>query len=180
MDSTISRTEIARPSWEDYYLGLAYTAAQRSHDADTKVGCVIADAITHRILGLGYNGFPKNIDDSSLPNSRPKEKVRAVHSKYSWMIHAEKNAIANCGDLAFFSPVAYITLAPCNDCAMHLWQHGIKSVYVPEVSASSSRWFDDEQKEKFEEFVQLTGFKVNFVRPNLTWLRNIPIDDQFK
>lgn len=173
------RSEIERPDWTDYFIALAYVAAQRSHDADTKVGCVIADPLTHQLLGMGYNGFPRDIDDSLLPNSRPKTKVRVVDSKYSWMIHSEKNAVTNC----IHKPVgaiAYATLAPCNECAMHLWQNGIQTMYVPEIRASSNKWFDEEEKEKFDEFTKLTGFQVNYVKPNLTWLRNIPIDDHFK
>lgn len=175
----IDRIEFERPSWEDYFIGLAYVAAQRSHDANTKVGCVIVDPKSHQLLGMGYNGFPKDIDDSLLPNSRPTDKnVRLVDSKYSWMIHAEKNAVANCEHKPV-GGVAYITLAPCNECATHLWQHGIKSVFVPDINISSNRWFNEEEKEKFDHFIRLTGFKVNYVRPNLTWLRNIPIDDHF-
>ena len=58
--------------------------AQRSHDAQTQHGCVITDA-NHRIVGVGYNGFPRGLDDSSLPTTRPE--------KYHWMIHAEINAL---------------------------------------------------------------------------------------
>ena len=178
MDSEIRRVVIDRPSWDDYFLALAYVAAQRSHDADTQVGCVIADQRTHRVLGLGYNGYPKGIDDSVLPNTRPIEKVRAVNSKYSWMIHAEKNAVANCSGLALDNAVAYITLAPCNECAMHLWQHGIRTVYVPDLITLSNKWFTEEEKERYDMFRGLTGFKVNYVKPNLTWLSKIPINGQ--
>ena len=76
-----------RPSWTDYFLGLAKVASQRSHDIHTQHGCVITDRL-NRILGVGYNGYPKNVDDDSLPTSRPE--------KYAWMIHAERNALANC------------------------------------------------------------------------------------
>ena len=47
-----------RPNWTDYFLGLAKVASQRSHDIHTQHGCVITDR-NNRILGVGYNGFPK-------------------------------------------------------------------------------------------------------------------------
>jgi len=70
-----------RPSWDDYFLGIAKVVAQRSHDQHTKHGCVITD-LEHRILGVGYNGFPKGMDDSKLPLTRPE--------KYNWIIFNEE------------------------------------------------------------------------------------------
>ncbi len=68
-----------RPNWIDYFLGLAKVVSQRSHDVHTKHGCVIADK-NHRILGVGYNGFPHSLDDAQLPTNRP--------DKYFWIIHS--------------------------------------------------------------------------------------------
>ena len=76
-----------RPEWDDYFLGLAKAVSLRSHDIDTQHGCLITDP-DHRILGVGYNGFPRGMDDSLLPTHRPE--------KYHWMIHAERNALSNC------------------------------------------------------------------------------------
>ena len=76
-----------RPSWTDYFLGLAKVISQRSHDIHTQHGCVITDQ-NNRILGVGYNGFPRGLKDSDLPTSRPE--------KYSWMVHSERNALSNC------------------------------------------------------------------------------------
>ena len=61
-----------RPDWNNYFLGIAKVVAQRSHDQHTKHGCVITDAV-HRILGVGYNGFPKGMNDSKLPLTRPEK-----------------------------------------------------------------------------------------------------------
>jgi len=54
-----------RPSWENYFLGLAKVVSQRSHDIHTQHGCVITDK-SNRILGMGYNGFARGLDDSKL------------------------------------------------------------------------------------------------------------------
>ncbi|MEX0596066.1 MAG: hypothetical protein WD512_06150, partial [Candidatus Paceibacterota bacterium] len=113
-------TFMNRPSWHEYFLGLARVVSLRSHDTQTQHGCVITD-FNHRILGVGYNGFPKGLDDNKLPNTRP--------NKYPWMIHAERNALSNCV-IRPDNGIAYVTGQCCNDCIMALWQEGITKVYM--------------------------------------------------
>ena len=72
-----------RPEWDDYFLGIAQVVAQRSHDAQTQHGCVITDA-NHRIIGVGYNGFPRGMDDSShktrgVKNLRNRVTQNTIH-----------------------------------------------------------------------------------------------------
>jgi dCMP deaminase len=163
--NTIDRLEIERPSWTDYFMGLAYVTARRSHDAETQHGCVITDQ-NHRIVGTGYNGYPRNIDDSILPNKRP--------AKYPWMLHSERNALANC----LIRPdngIAYVTGQCCNECIMALWQSGVQEVYMAS-DHHGSQLLNTETKATFDEFVRLTGITINYVKPNLTWLLEIPIN----
>ena len=45
-----------RPSWGEYALSLAQTAATRSEDPYYKVGACALSA-DNKVLGLGYNGY---------------------------------------------------------------------------------------------------------------------------
>lgn len=150
-----------RPNWIDYFLGIAKVVSQRSHDIHTQHGCVITDQ-HHRILGVGYNGFPKGMNDALLPTSRPE--------KYHWMIHAEKNALANCV-IRPDNGIAYVTGQSCNDCIMSLWQEGITKVIM--ANSHGTKLFDKEQQKLFDLFVEQTGMEILRVEPNFEWLKNL-------
>lgn len=150
-----------RPDWTSYFLGLAKVVSQRSHDIHTQHGCVITDQ-QNRILGVGYNGFPKGMDDAILPKSRPE--------KYDWMIHAERNALSNC----VIRPdhgIAYVTGQCCNDCIMSLWQEGIVCVYM--TNKHGTKLFDEEAKQRFDLFVSQTKIEIHYVQENLSWIQNM-------
>jgi dCMP deaminase len=150
-----------RPSWTDYFLGLAKVVSQRSHDSQTQHGCVITDS-HHRILGVGYNGFPRGLDDSNLPNTRP--------DKYPWMIHAERNALSNCV-VRPDNGIAYVTGQSCNDCIMALWQEGITTVIM--TQDHGTHLFDAEAKKRFDTCVQMSGVDIIYIKPDLSWLKQL-------
>ncbi|PVD34759.1 hypothetical protein C0Q70_06036 [Pomacea canaliculata] len=53
-------------SWKDYFMGIALLAAQRSKDPRTQVGaCIVSE--DKKIVGIGYNGMPENINDEEAP-----------------------------------------------------------------------------------------------------------------
>ena len=155
---------MSRPDWTDYFLGMTKVASQRSHDIHTQHGCVITDE-HHRILGVGYNGFPKGMDDAKLPTSRPE--------KYDWMIHAERNALSNC----VVRPdrgIAYVTGQCCNDCIMALWQEGVGKVVM--ARSHGTKLFDKKAQERFEIFCEHTRIEIVYCTPNLDWIRQITQD----
>lgn len=159
-------------AWCDYFMGLAFEASQRSPDAQTKHGCVIVDRNRH-VMGTGYNGFPRGMNDASLPRTRPE--------KYPWMIHSEENALANCTVSPWTIPegaIAYVTGRPCFHCSILLWQnHVTKIVYADRKGWSVPR---PEEEENFEVFRQQTGVKVQAVKPNLNWLNNTALIAELK
>lgn len=150
-----------RPSWTDYFLGLARVVSKRSHDIQTQHGCVITDQ-NNRILGVGYNGFPRGLLDDRLPNTRPE--------KYPWMIHAERNALSNCV-VRPDNGIAYVTGQSCNDCIMALWQEGIKKVIM--IESHGTHLFDEEAKKRFDTFVFMSGINIEYIKPDLSWLKEI-------
>jgi dCMP deaminase len=150
-----------RPEWTDYFLGLAKVISLRSHDIHTKHGCVITDK-NNRILGVGYNGFPKGLKDDLLPKNRP--------DKYAWMVHSEKNALANCV-VRPDGGTAYVTGQCCNDCIISLYQEGIDTVYM--ADDHGTKLFDEHSKKNFDTFVKMSNIKIYYVKPNLSWLRQL-------
>ncbi len=53
-------------SWDEYFMGVALISAKRSKDPNTQVGACIVDN-DNKIVGIGYNGFPKGCSDDDLP-----------------------------------------------------------------------------------------------------------------
>lgn len=150
-----------RPSWTEYFLGIAKAVSCRSHDIHTKHGCVITDQ-KHRILGVGYNGFPRGLNDTDLPTDRP--------DKYQWMIHAEQNALSNCV-IRPDNGIAYVTGQCCNDCIMSLWQEGVQTVYM--LDTHGTHLFDQKAQNVFDTFVKMSQIKIIKIKNDLTWLENI-------
>jgi dCMP deaminase len=150
-----------RPDWTNYFLGLAKVVSQRSHDIHTQHGCVITDQ-NNRILGVGYNGFPKGLKDKELPTQRPE--------KYHWMVHSERNALSNCV-IRPDNGIAYVTGQCCNDCIIALWQEGIKKVIM--IDDHGTQLFNDEAKERFDTFIRMSGMTIEKVEPDLSWLGHI-------
>jgi len=86
------------------------------------VGAVIIDSC-RRVLGQGYNGFPRGVNDSP-------ERYEDRSFKYPVVVHAEVNAILNAAhDLR--GATIYSTCIPCPNCAGVLIQAGITKVFYP-------------------------------------------------
>ena len=97
---------------------MAETIAQRSHHPTFKVGAIIVTSDNTQVLSLGYNGNAKGM--SNVPQS---DKPGC-----SGLLHAEINALLK---LDYNNPkdkVMYLTLSPCQNCAMAIINSGIKKV----------------------------------------------------
>lgn len=105
--------------WNTRFLGLASVVASWSKDPSTQVGCVIVDR-DKTIVSVGYNGFPRGVEDSP-------ERYADRELKYTMVQHAEANALFS----AASSPrgcTAYVTHHPCSNCAGMLIQSGIAKI----------------------------------------------------
>ena len=111
-------------SWDEYFMGVALLAAQRSKDPSTQVGACIVDA-NNRILSTGYNGFPKGCSDDEFPWNRDDT---LGETKYPFVVHAELNAILNASGKSLAGATLYVALFPCNECAKAIIQSGITEV----------------------------------------------------
>lgn len=110
-------------SWDQYFMGVALLSAQRSKDPNTQVGACIVNS-EHRIVGVGYNGFPSGCEDDMLPWAREGEYL---DTKYPFVVHAELNAILN-SIQNLHGCTIYVALFPCNECAKAIIQSGISEV----------------------------------------------------
>ena len=114
-------------SWDEYFMGVAMLSAMRSKDPSTQVGACIVSS-DKKIVGVGYNGFPKGCCDDDLPWEREGEWGE---TKYPYVCHAELNAILNSTLANLRGATIYVALFPCNDCAKAIIQAGItKVVYL--------------------------------------------------
>ena len=110
-------------SWDEYFMGLAHLSGKRSKDPNTQVGAVIVN-VEQRIVGIGYNGFPRGCDDDIFPWEREGD---FVDTKYPFVVHAELNAILNSTkDLR--NCTLYVSLFPCHECAKAIIQSGIRTI----------------------------------------------------
>ena len=111
-------------SWDEYFMGVAKLSAKRSKDPNTQVGCCIVNA-DKRIVAVGYNGLPRNCDDSDFPWNCREGSLQ--DTKYAYVVHAELNAILN-ATTSLAGCTLYVTLFPCNECMKSIIQSGIKEV----------------------------------------------------
>ena len=107
-------------TWDQYFMGVAIMSGKRSKDPSTQVGaCIVNDK--KRIVGIGYNGFPRGVEDDKFPWEKNTEWI---DSKYPYVVHAEPNAILN-STVPLNNATLYVTLFPCNECAKLIIQAGI-------------------------------------------------------
>jgi dCMP deaminase len=97
----------------------------RSKDPSTQVGACIVNG-DKRIVGIGYNGFPRGCSDDLLPWDRTAEST--LDTKYPYVCHAEVNAVLNKNSADVTGCSLYVALFPCNECAKIVIQSGIKEV----------------------------------------------------
>ena len=113
-------------SWDTYFMGIAQLSSKRSKDPKTQVGACIVNH-ENKIVGIGYNGFPKGISDDDFPW---QDQGYYLQTKYPFVVHAEANAILNASQNLNDCKL-FVTLFPCNECTKLIIQSGIKElVYV--------------------------------------------------
>jgi len=127
--------------WDERFMQLARHVAMWSKDPSTKVGAVIVDE-KRRVVSLGYNGFPRGVDDSP-------ERYADRPTKYAHVVHAELNAILN-APRGVEGCTLYVTLEPCTTCAKAIIQSGVRRVVLPDRTGESNtevlkRWGDDQK-----------------------------------
>lgn len=127
---------LVRPSWDEYYLGIAHAASARGDCTRSQVGAVIVLRTSRgHLTSLGYNGVASGEPgclSGACPRGRLSYDQLPSTPDYSNCIstHAEKNAYWNAQFEIEFSTV-YVTREPCRDCQALLFGEGIKEFIWP-------------------------------------------------
>ena len=101
---------VSRPSFEEIYMRLALTLAERSTCARLKVGTVITTLDFRKVLAVGYNG-----NASGLHNGCDRQEVGNCGC-----LHSEENAVINCDSPRSTEKIVFVTYLPCAMCAKRL------------------------------------------------------------
>lgn len=112
-----------RPSFDEYFMRIAFDVSLRSDDPNIKHGSVIVNKNNH-IIGTGYNCTIRGIDPKIVPyNNRDLKRL--------WMIHSEENAILNCyaNPQNIGGAKIYVTGLPCINCLQRIINFGIDEIY---------------------------------------------------
>lgn len=123
--------------WNQRFVDLASHIASWSKDRSTKIGAVIAGP-HNEIRSIGYNGFPRCVDDDvEERHERPE--------KYFWTEHAERNAIYNAARVGTPTEgcVMYTNWFPCIDCARAIVQSGIAKIIVRSINLDHDKYKED-------------------------------------
>jgi dCMP deaminase len=122
-----------RPSWDDYFMGIALQVARRSTCDRARVGAIIVK--DRRILTTGYNGSP-----AGLPHcDEIGHLILAGHCVRT--LHAEQNAIIQAAlhGVGVAGSTMYVTHQPCLTCAKMIINAGIRRVvfagHYPDANA---------------------------------------------
>jgi len=120
-----------RPSWNDYFMGIADLVSGRATCIRRKVGAVLVK--DRRILCSGYNGAPAGLPHCgetgclrrqlNVPSGVKHELCRGVHAEQNVIIQAAYHGVAVAG------ASLYCTNQPCSICAKMLINAGIQEIY---------------------------------------------------
>jgi len=118
--------------WDARFLELAKHVAQWSKDPSTKCGAVITQG--NKLISVGYNGFPPEVEDT-------EERLTTREIKYKIVLHAEDNALAFAGPAAYGGTLYVSGIAPCTPCASKIIRAGIARVVTD--APHKERWAED-------------------------------------
>ena len=122
-----------RPSWDEYFMGIAKLTSERSTCLRRKVGAVIVQ--DRQIVATGYNGAPRGLahcdelggclrEKMGVPSGERQELCRALHAEQNAIIQA-----ATSGN-SIEGATMYVTHQPCSICAKMIINAGIRKVIV--------------------------------------------------
>jgi dCMP deaminase len=119
-----------RPTYDEYFMKMAYLASSRSTCLRRQVGAVIVK--NKHVLSTGYNGPPKGLkhcdetgclrEQLGIPSGERHEICRGLH--------AEQNAIIQAAmfGVSIKESVLYVTYTPCVVCAKMLINAGVNEI----------------------------------------------------
>ena len=133
MSKEMERT--TRPTWDEYFMGMAELTAERSTCLRRHVGAVIVK--DKHIVATGYNGAPRGLAHCEDQGGCLREKLGVPSGERHELcraLHAEQNAIIQAATLgqSIEGASIYITHQPCVICAKMIINAGIDKIVVKE------------------------------------------------
>lgn len=120
--------ESNQQSWDQYFMKIAETVAEKSKDPSSKMGCVIVDR-NKRVVSLGYNGLIQGADESIMTLSeRPMKYYFVIHSEMNALLFAHQD-LAGC--------TVYNRIATCDNCLKYCLQAGVTRFVYNELRVHS-------------------------------------------
>lgn len=161
MDDLIKYDKIIK-----YFRLTRFMAEEFSKDDSTKVGALFLKPKTLNILSMGYNGFPRGVDE--------KIKSRWTRPlKYKYVEHAERNAIYNAAsnETTLDGSILIVTMFPCCDCARAIIQSGVKVLITLDFDE-----YDKDKKERWNEDWKISMDMFDEVGIKVILLKNKEIE----
>ncbi len=146
-----------RPSWDEYFLHVADTVAQRATCDRGRSGCVIVK--DKQILVTGYVGSPSGLphcDDVGHQMKKTIHEDENITNHCVRTVHAEQNAICQAAKrgIALEGASLYCRMTPCRVCAMLIINCGIKRVVCEKKYHAGA---------ESEEMFAIAGVELEFV-----------------
>lgn len=119
-----------RPSWDEYFIKIAFDVASRATCLRRTVGAILVK--DKRILATGYNGAPSGLrhcDDvgcvrekHGVPSGERHELCRGLHAEMNAFLQAAVHGVSTMGS------TLYCTTYPCSLCAKMIINAGVERV----------------------------------------------------
>ncbi|MFP4056903.1 MAG: deoxycytidylate deaminase [Candidatus Brocadiia bacterium] len=119
-----------RPSWDEYFVKIAFDVAERSTCLRRKVGAILVK--NKRILATGYNGAPSGLshcedvgclrEQQQVPSGQRHELCRGLHAEMNAFLQAAVHGVSTDG------ATLYVTVFPCSLCAKMIINAGVRRV----------------------------------------------------
>ena len=110
MEQEVIMNNLSIIKWDYRFFRICDEVASWSKDPSTGFGAIIVDKY-NRILGTGYNGFPRKVEYNDASRlERPK--------KYNFMVHAEANVVVQVGFERARGCRMYLSSIPPRNCSI--------------------------------------------------------------
>lgn len=145
-----------RPSWDEYFMEVANTIAQRATCDRGRSGCVIAR--DKQLLVTGYVGSPAGLPHCDDVGHQMKKMIHeddSITQHCVRTVHAEQNAICQAAKrgISIEGATVYCRMTPCRTCAMLLINCGITRVVCEKKYHAGA---------ESEEMFKIAGIELEF------------------
>ncbi len=156
----------ARPSWDEYFMNIARTVAERATCDRGRTSCVIAR--DKQILVTGYAGAAKGLPHCDDVGHQMRTTIYEDGSQSQHCVrtaHAEQNAICQAAKVgaSIDGATLYCKMTPCSACAKMIINAGIKRVVCEKKYHAG---------EESEAMFKTAGIEVDFFDDQVAQYKN--------